>query len=273
LTIHLRPRYSFKVPVNAQCISPDVFASKTIEEIKMLKVWEGNKQRCLRELFEIEGENGKTPQEVSIQIIGDMGKIKRIGEGMTSGEVTIEGDVGMHLGEKMKGGNITVSGNAGSWLGAMMKGGSITVKGSAGDYVGAAYRGSTKGMRGGTITIHGNAGNEVGCYMRKGLIKIYGNTGQFAGMHMKNGTIFIQGDSEGRIGASMTGGKIVLMGFVESVLPTFTIDSTKKKADVDGDEARCPFYLFTGDIAERGNGKLYIAQAKNLHLSSYEKYL
>jgi formylmethanofuran dehydrogenase subunit C len=259
--------------VNAQCVSPDIFASKTIEEIKMLKVWEGNKQCCLRELFEIEGENGKSSEEVSIHIVGDMGKVKRIGEGMTSGEVTIEGSVGMHLGEKMKGGNITVAGNADSWLGAMMKGGSITVKGNAGDYVGAAYRGSTKGMRGGTITIHGNVGNEVGCFMRKGLIKIHGNAGQFVGMHMYNGTIFVQGDSEGRTGASMTGGKIVLLGFVESVLPTFTIDSVKKKVDVDGQEAKGPFYLFTGDIAEKGNGKLYIAQAKNLHLSSYEKYL
>jgi len=57
------------------------------------------------------------------------------------------------------------------------------------------------------------------------------------------------------------------------VLPSFTIDSIKKKAEVNGEEKQGPFYLFTGDIAEKGNGKLYIAQTKNQHLSFYEKYL
>lgn len=273
MVVSLRPRYSFKAPVNARCVSPDTFASKTIEEIKALEVWEGNKQRSLGELFEVSGENGKTPAEVSIQIFGDVHKVKRIGEEMSCGEITIEGDAGMHLGEKMEGGTIIVSGDAGSWLGAMMKGGSITVKGNAGDYVGAAYRGSTRGMRGGTIIIHGNVGNEVGCFMRKGLIKIYGNSGQFVGMHMRNGTIYVEGDSDGRAGASMVSGKIVLLGSTASVLPTFTIDSVKKKVEVDGEEVQGPFYLFTGDIAEKGNGKLYIAQTKNKHLSFYEKYL
>jgi formylmethanofuran dehydrogenase subunit C len=273
MTVLLRPKYPFKAPVNAQCISPDTFASKTLEEIKTLKVWEGNKQRSLSELFEIDGEGCKALEDVSIQITGDLRKIKRIGEGMTGGKITIEGDVGMHLGEKMKAGEITVSGNAGSWLGAMMKGGSITVKGNAGDYVGANYRGSTKGMQGGTIAIYGNVGSEVGCFMRKGLVKIYGNTGQFVGMHMRNGTILVQGDSDRRAGAGMTEGKIVLLGNVESVLPTFTIDDVKKKVKIDGEEVQGPFYLFTGDITEKGNGKLYIAQAKNPHLNVYEKYL
>ena len=273
MTVYLRPKYSFKVPVNAQCISPDVFAAKTIEEVKALALWEGNKQRPLGELFEINGEDGKAPEEVSIQIIGDVRNVKRIGEGMANGEIAIEGDVGMHLGEKMKGGKITVSGNADSWLGVMMKGGSITVKGNVGDYVGAAYRGSTKGMHGGTITIHGNAGNEAGCYMRKGLIRIFGNAGQFVGMHMRNGTILVQGDGDERAGAGMVAGKIVLSGFTNSVLPTFTIDSVKKKVEVDGETVQGPFYLFTGDLAEKGNGKLYIAQAKNQHLSFHEKYL
>jgi formylmethanofuran dehydrogenase subunit C len=273
VTIILRPKNAFKVPIHAACITPDAFEAKTTEEIAALEVWEGNKKRLLSELFEISGDSGKTANEVNIQIIGDLRKVKRIGEGMSGGEITIEGDVGLHLGEKMKSGNITVSGSADSWLGAMMKGGNISVMGNAGDYVGAAYRGSAKGMRGGTIIIHGNAGNEVGCFMRNGLIKIHGNAGQFVGMHMHEGTIFVQGDSEGRAGASMTGGKIVLSGYTTSVLPTFAIDDIKKKVKVDSEEVQGPFYLFTGDNAEKGSGKLYVAQAKNQHLSSHEKYL
>jgi len=273
MTVLLRPRYSFRVPLNATCISPDAFASKTIEEIKALKAWEGNKQRALVELFEVHGESAPTPKEVSIRIAGDLRKAKRISEEMSDGETTIEGDVGLHLGEKMTGGRITVSGNADSWLGAMMKGGSITVKGNAGDYVGAAYRGSNKGMQGGTIEIHGNVGNEAGSFMRGGLIKIGGKAGQFLGVHMRNGTIVVHGDSDGRAGASMVGGRIVLLGSTASVLPTFSIDSVKKRIEVDGEELQGPFYLFTGDIAEKGNGKLYLSQANNKHLSFREKYL
>jgi formylmethanofuran dehydrogenase subunit C len=273
MIVSLRQKHSLKVPLNAKCMSPDVFAAKTIEEIKALKVWEGNKQRALSELFEIDGESAPTPKEVSIRITGDLRKAKRIGEAMSDGETTIEGDVGLHLGEKMTGGRIAVFGNADSWLGAMMKGGSITVNGNAGDYVGAAYRGSNKGMQGGTIEIHGNVGNEAGCFMKQGLIKIGGGAGQFLGMHMRNGTIVVYGDSDERAGASMVGGKIVLLGSVASVLPTFCIDSIKKKVEVDGEEVQGPFYLFTGDIAEKGNGKLYVSQAKNQHLSYREKYL
>jgi len=238
-----------------------------------LKLWEGNRQRSLSDLFNLEGENSATPEKLTIQVLGDIHKVRRIGTSMSAGEIVIHRDTGTHLGEEMRGGKITVGGNANSWTGAMMKNGVIEVKGNAGDYVGAAYRGSVKGMSGGTIIIHGSAGNELGCFMRKGLIKVHGRVGQFAGMHMKNGTIFVQGSSEGRAGAEMTGGKIVVCGNVSSVLPTFSIDSVKPKVKVNGEEAVGPFYLFIGDLTEEGEGKLYISQASNPHLKFYEQYL
>jgi len=273
MTLTLLPKQDFKVPIEADCITPDAFAGKTIKEIGAMKVWEGNRQRSLEELFYIDGESGAKPEEVNIQIVGDAHKVRRIGAGMSGGEVRVEGDAGVHLGEEMTGGRITVSGNADSWTGSMMRGGVIEVKGDAGDYVGASYRGSTKGMRGGVIFIHGNAGNELGCFMRKGLIKVHGNTGQFVGMHMKDGTILVQGNCDGRAGAEMTGGKIAICGSVPSILPTFTIDSVKAKVKIDGEETAGPFYLFVGDQTENGDGKLYVAQATNPHLKFYEEYL
>lgn len=244
-----------------------------MEEIGKLKLWEGNRQRSLSDLFNIEGDGSAKPEELTIQFFGDVHKVRRIGAGISAGEIVIHRDAGIHLGEEMCGGRITVGGNTDSWPGAMMKDGVIEVKGNAGDYVGAAYRGSAQGMRGGTIIIHGNAGNELGCFMRKGLIKVHGNVGQFAGMHMKNGTIFVGGNSEGRAGAEMTGGKIVVCGNVPSVLPTFNIDSVKPRVKINGEEAAGPFYLFVGDVTEDGEGKLYISQASNPHLKFYEQYL
>jgi len=271
--VSLQPKYLFKVPVEASCISPDVFAGKNLDEIAKLPLLEGNKQRSLGELFEIEGEPTDKPENLGIHVQGDVHKVRRIGAGMSAGEIVVHRDVGIHLGEEMKGGRITVGGNADSWLGAMMKAGTIEVKGNAGDYVGAAYRGSVKGMRGGTIIIHGNAGNELGCFMRKGLIKVYGNAAQFAGIHMKKGTIFIMGDSEGRAGAEMTGGKIIVNGKIKEVLPTFYIDSVKAKVKVNGDEVSGSFYVFLGDMIEQTEGKLYVAKSQNPHLKFYEQYL
>lgn len=261
------------MPIYAGCISPDVFAERSMKEISMLKVWEGNKNRLLKDLFKIQDKAEDSDEEIVIQIQGDLSKVRMIGAGMTNGKILIEGNVGMHLGERMKGGEISVNGNVDSWVGGAMEGGKIEVHGSAGDYVGAPYRGSSSGMKKGTIIIHGDAGNEVGAFMRGGTLKIFGNIGQFTGVHMVDGTVFVRGDCEGRMGADMLNGKIIICGYVPSVLPTFTIDSLRPNADVDGEKIEGPFYRFIGDIADKGEGKLFVSKLKNPHLSFYEKYL
>jgi len=269
----LSPRRPFGVPVYADCVSPDIFAEKSVKEISALKLWEGNKQRLLSDLFDIRDEDVNKPEEVTIQLRGDLRKVRMIGARMSIGKITIEGDVGMHLGGMMKGGEILVKGNVDSWLGCMMEGGRIEVTGSAADYVGAPHRGSTDGMKNGTIAIHGNAGNEVGCYMRGGLIRVDENVGEFAGIHMRDGTILVQGDCEARAGAGMTDGKVIICGYVPSVLPTFTIDDIRPSVKIDGEKVPGPFYRFTGDIAENGKGKLFVSKNKNSQLGFYERYL
>ena len=271
--ITLYPKHLFKVPVGAECISPDFFAEKSAKEVATLQIWEGNRKRNLGDLFKIKYETDSKSEEVTIRICGDASKVRRIGAKMSMGNIVVEGDAGMHLGYQMNGGVITVNGNADSWTGFMMKNGTIEIKGNAGDYIGASYRGSTQGMSGGKIIIHGNAGYEVGCFMRKGLIKIYGNVERFAGIHMRNGTIFIQGNSEGRAGAQMINGKIVVCGYISSILPTFTIDDVRPKVKVNDEKVEGPFYRFIGDLADGGKGKLFVSKTRNPHLSSYEEYL
>jgi len=271
--ITLYPKHAFKAPVEAECISPDVFTEKSAKEIAKLQIWEGNRKRTLGDLFKIKRKTDSPSEKLTIKISGDFSKVRKIGAKMSVGNLIVEGDAGMHLGEEMNGGIITVTGNADSWAGSRMKKGTIEIKGDAGDYIGASYRGSTQGMSGGKIIIHGNAGNEVGCFMRKGLIRVHGNTGQFTGIHMRKGTIFVEGNSEGRAGAQMIKGKIVVCGRVPSILPTFTIESVKPKVKVNDEKVTGPFYMFVGDLAEGGEGKLYVSQKQNLHLSFYEKYL
>ena len=261
----------FTLPITSELINPDVLTSKTLGEIEKTKLWEGNKQKTLGELFRIDKTNEAEPM---LSVVGDMSKVRRIGAYMKAGDLVIHGNVGTHLGEEMKGGKITVHGNTEGWAGSMMAGGSIEIHGNASDYLAAPYRGSARGMRGGTIIVHGNVGNEAGAHMTRGIIKVYGNVGQFAGFRMRDGTIYIEGNCMSRAGACMVGGKIIVAGFLESMLPTFTIDNIRPKVKIEEDQsAMGPFYVFLGDLVEQGDGKLYVSKDRNPQLSIFEKFL
>ena len=269
--IALTPLKKFQFPVYAECITPEVFESKTAGEIADLPVYEGNKSKRLGELFKIEEDPAGTP---NITINGDVGEVRRIGMGMKKGEIVINGNAGMHLGEKMHGGKITVNGDASGWTGSDMKGGLIEIHGNAGDYLASPYRGSATGMRGGLIVVDGSVGSDSGMNLHGGTIKIKGSVGQFLGFGMDDGTIFVKGQAGTRAGACMKGGKIILAGVVEEVMPTFTLDAVKPKVKVDETEtAAGPFYVFLGDRADTGMGKIFVSKTANPQLSVYEKYL
>lgn len=269
--ITLTPLRKFEVPIQAACITPENFKSKSTKEIAGLPVTEGNRSLKLGDLFKIEQDKAETPD---ITLVGDFSKVKRVGQGMKSGEIVINGDVGLHTGERMAGGKITISGNTGGWTGSEMKAGTIEVQGNAGDYTASPYRGSSTGMKGGLIIVGGNVGTDVGCYLNGGIIKIKGNAGRFLGYHMSDGAIYVEKQCTIRAGACMTGGKIILAGQVEEIMPSFTIDSIKPKVKVDGTQtAQGPFYVFLGDLAEKGTGKIFVSKANNPHLKSYERFL
>ena len=270
--INLTCLKKFQFPIHAGCITPDNFQGKTLKEIAALEVWEGNKQKKLEDLFKIEETPAETP---NITINGDASEVRRIGEAMKSGEIVINGDAGMHTGEKMAGGKITINGNAGGWTGGSMRGGLIEVHGNASDYLASPYRGSEDGMCGGKIVVDGNVGSDSACYLQGGVIKIKGNAGPFLGYHMSDGTIHVAKNADVRFGANMTGGKIVVSNTVKEIMPTFTIDSIKPKVKIDEtDTVQGPFYVFLGDLAAKGTGKLFVSKVNNPQLGAiYEKYL
>src|SRR5262245_30388464 len=96
------------------------------EAVRALPVFLGKRQRRLDDFFEVEGAAG---DELAIR--GDLSRVKWIGRGMTRGQISIVGDVGMHLGASMSGGRIEVTGDVSDWLGAEMRGGVIRVRGNA----------------------------------------------------------------------------------------------------------------------------------------------
>jgi len=267
------PTRQFKIPVTAECLSPDFVAEKSLREIELTQIWEGNRKVKLGSLFKVAGEIGRTPNDCTIRIAGNVNAVRRIGYAMSGGSIQIDGNAGMYLGEEMQGGTIAVAGNAESWLGTQMRGGHIDVNGNAGDSIGGSVRGGTKGMRGGTITIHADCGTEVGAWMQNGIIRVKGNCDLYAGVHMKNGTILVEHACQGRIGAQMTGGKIIVLGNTGGVLPSFQFEDIREKAKAGEEKIPGPFYVFSGDVNESGRGQLFARVSENPDLEWNEKYL
>ena len=217
LTLTLKS--ALTVPLEAECLSPDVLAPLAPDAVRALPVMLGKRQHRLDEHFDIEGDAGE-----EIELRGDLAKVKWIGREMTRGRVRITGNAGMHLGAYMKGGHIEVSGNATDWVGGEMSGGLIHVRGNAGGQLGSAYRGSLSGMSGGTILVEGSAGIEIGMRMKRGLIAVRGPVRDFAGLQMKGGTIVLMSGAEQRTGAWMQRGTIISLQPLK-LMPTFATAS------------------------------------------------
>jgi formylmethanofuran dehydrogenase subunit C len=262
----LRLKQRPHVPLEAEMLTPDVLATKTRDEIAALPLILGKRQVRVDDYFDVEGDGSP-----DIEILGDVGRVKWIGRGMTRGSITIRGDAGMHLGAYMAGGTIEVDGNGSDWIGAEMKGGLIRVRGNAGGQVGAAYRGSLSGMRDGMILIGGTAGLEVGMRMRRGIIVVGGKAKDFAGLQMKGGTLVLMSGAEIRTGAWMTRGTILSLAPLR-MLPTFapaaTYDPTflrlyaqhLRPHGINIPVAGNVYRRYLGDTAVPGKGEILVLQ-------------
>ena len=220
--ITLRLKEPTTIPIEADSICPDHFVGRSRAEIEALPAFYGRRKVTLGDLFTVEGRGAVTaPLPDSIVVEGDLRHVKKIGQRMTRGRITVRGDVGLHLGAYMSGGEITVEGNAGDWAGAHMQGGRLWIKGNAGHLLGAAYRGEKRGVNRGVIVVKGDAGREAGAQMRRGLIVVLGDVGDFAGARMIAGSILVFGRLGARAGAGMKRGTIVAFGDHAELLPTF----------------------------------------------------
>lgn len=254
------------VPLEAECLTPDLLVGKAPAEVAALPVYLGKRKLRVDDFFDLDGDAGDT-----IELHGDLRRVKWVGKGMTRGTIRVHGNVGMHLGAHMKGGRIEVTGNAGDWVGGEMTGGTIHIRGNAGGQVGSAYRGSLSGMNRGTILIEGSAGIEVGMRMKRGLIAVRGPVRDFAGLQMKGGTLVLMGGAEIRTGAWMSRGTIICLTPVR-LLPTFAAcciyDPTFLRVyarhlsqlgfAIPSDPAAGTYERFMGDAAVPGKGELLV---------------
>ncbi|MGZ7159000.1 MAG: formylmethanofuran dehydrogenase subunit C [Methanobacterium sp.] len=266
--IILKPKAQPEVPIEVDSLIPDNLAGKSIDEIKKMEVWFGNEKTPVTDFFDVEGESSENASETKIIFDGDVGNTKRIGQGMTAGEILVKGNASMYVGSEMKGGKITVEGNAGPWVGRDMEGGELTIMGNAGDYIGSAYRGDWRGMSGGLLTVYGDVGNEIAEFMIGGKMVIKGNVAIMPGVHMNGGTLIIEGNVKARTGGEMKGGTIVVKGHIDEFLAGFDFQGVEKNPEIEGEEMKGNFFKFKGDYATKGAaGIIYAATAGNGHIA------
>lgn len=272
MALTLRWRAATPHTVDAGELAPERLASLTALEIARIRLGVGNTEVDLGDLFHVEG----AAEDGHLVLEGDLSRVDRVGQGMTSGTLTIRGDVGAELGAEMAGGQIEVEGRAGDWAGAAMRGGFLRIRGGTGHALGSAYPGSRLGMRDGVILVEGPVGEDVGLAMRRGLIAVAGSAGDGVGRGLIAGSVLVFGTAGRQIGAGMKRGTIALFGAgsnAAGLLPTFAPSGRARppflalylrKLRAWGFPVPAPAFSggldrYNGDLADRGQGEIWLA--------------
>jgi formylmethanofuran dehydrogenase subunit C len=216
VTLSLTLRTAPPGRVDGSALTPQRLRGRDAREVSALTLSCGRRRLPLGELFDVVGTGGD-----HLFVTGDLRSVDRIGRGMATGQIVIDGPCGDHLGAEMSGGEILVVGDVGSWAGAEMRGGHLTIRGDADDRLGGAYPGTRAGMSGGEIVITGHAGQEAGAGLRRGLVAIGGRCGAGAGLRMLAGTVIALGGVGAEAGIGNKRGSIV-SGAPTQVLPSYT---------------------------------------------------
>ena len=274
MPLQLQWRGATGLPVVAEGLAPATLAPLSPAQRDHWPLRVGNRSVPLAELFRIEG----SIDDGHLVLEGDLRQLRQLGRGMTTGTLTIRGDVGAELGAEMSGGTIDVEGSVGDWAGATLGGGMLRIKGDAGAFLGAAYPGSRIGMREGVILVEGNVGGDTGLAMRRGLIAIGGAVGDGMGRALIAGSIFAFGPVGRLVGAGMKRGTLALYGLPEpsqpDLLPTFAPSGLSRPPvitiylrrleqwgfPVPESAFSGPLDRYNGDLGARGQGEVLIAR-------------
>jgi formylmethanofuran dehydrogenase subunit C len=261
--------------IGVDMVTPNRLATLSNREIAALPVWlsrgvsEGppSARHVVRlgELFSIRGERAS-----AVRVSGDLGTVDGLGAEMTSGSLTIEGNVGREVGRMMRGGSIVVHGSAGTDAGLAMAGGSLTITGDAGERLGAPLPGASRGMAGGEIFVRGNSGRDSASGVRRGLVVIGGDTVD-GGRAMIAGTLIVGGRIAGTVGQWNKRGSIVAVGGADVPL-SYRYACTYRPPHLNvlfhylrargvpvDDRIRTGRYArFCGDFSQMGRGELLL---------------
>lgn len=245
---------------------PHKLAGMAAAEIERIEVQTTRSRVLLADIFHL-----RMGDAAQIRIEGACDRLDRIGHEMTSGEIVVEGDIGVQAGRLMTGGSLTVHGNVGPWAASAMNGGTIDIFGDAGERLGGPISGEIAGMRGGVVRVRGSAGERVGDRMRRGTIVVEGDAGAYAGSRMIAGTLLLVGRSGPLPGYLMKRGTIVLGKKAFRLSPTFIdcgvhdlVVARLMAAFIGAYSTRAakllsrPLRRYAGDMATLGKGEIFL---------------
>lgn len=243
---------------------PDLLAGKSAAEIAAIAVQTTREPVSVGDVFGI-----RMGDAMRLRIEGGDDRLDNIGTDMGTGEITVEGDVGLRAGRRMRGGHLRVTGSAGPWAASGLRGGVIEIDGDAGERLGGPLPGEAAGMRGGIVVVRRDAGERAGDRLRRGTIVIEGSTGPYAGSRMIAGTLMVRGGTGALPGYLMRRGTIVLgrntefsPGFVDCgthdlvamrLMSSFVASHSLLLARL----LRRPLRRLTGDTAVLGLGEIF----------------
>ena len=263
----LRLRAAPEQRLDMSSLTPQRLAGKSLREIDGVDLQTTRRAVHVGDLFHVSDGSAE-----HIVIAGGSERFDRVGEGMSAGSITVDGDVGIRAGRRMAGGRLTVNGNAGHWTASGMAAGFIEIAGDVGDRLGGPLAGEVHGMSGGMVVVRGHAGVRAAHRLRRGALIVEGNAGDDAGSRMLAGTLIVRGAAGARTGYLMRRGTIVLGIASSDFGPTFVDcgvhdltahrlmaahirESSAKSAEL----LHVPLRRLMGDMAVLGKGEIFVA--------------
>lgn len=234
------------LPVDMSAVLPDRLAGHPADAVARLSLPCRGGAAPLGDLFDMSA--GDATDGLLIRPGGAI--LHRVGVGMASGRLLVEGDVAAHAGAGMGGGLLRITGNAGEALGG-------------------ALPGRPQGMRGGLISVGGNTGDRVGERMRRGIVVVDGQAGAHAAAFMVAGTLAIGGGCGLHPGFGMRRGTLLLgrskaappEGFADGGTRDWLFLHLLRRA-LEGtgswfeSAGTTRAHRFIGDLAEGGHGEI-----------------
>jgi formylmethanofuran dehydrogenase subunit C len=264
LTLTLRTRPDQRLDLSP--LVPHGLAGKSAREIERIELQTSDHRVRVGDVFRVRAGN---LDRIHIQDACD--RFDYVGREMKSGELLVEGDVGVQAGRLMAGGHLRVLGNTGPWAASGMKAGVLEIRGTAGDQLGGPLAGELAGMRGGVVVVRGSAGARAGDRLRRGTIIVENGAGAYAGSRMIAGTLIVRGRVGPLPGFLLKRGTIVLGEGANALSPTFMdcgrhelvamrwlsrmIEPYSKFAAM---LVRRPLTRFAGDMAVLGKGEILV---------------
>jgi len=263
----LRLRAAPEQRLDMSPLTPQRLAGKSEREISGVELQTTRRTLRVGDLFDVSEGSAE-----HILIEGGSERFDRVGEGMSAGSITVDGEVGIRAGRQMTGGRLAINGNSSHWTASGMTAGFIEIGGHAGDRLGGPLAGEVEGMSGGMVVVRGDAGARAADRLRRGVVIIEGDAGDDAGARMLAGTLIVRGAAGARTGYLLRRGTIVLGAVSGDFGPTFVDcgvheltahllmaayvgESSAKAASV----LRRSLRRFLGDMAVLGKGEIFVA--------------